>query len=233
MVDAIQNLVAEDEGPERPPEEAASFQYSPSVLNTPPQPDGDHDMNLGESAGSRRDAEVPAAAPPSVEHNIDAPPPEVHPPPPEVHPPPPEVHPPPPEVHPPHLADGRELAELPDDMPLEMLLPPGAREREVPGDGQAAPAVRGARAAPAMSLNWTDIQCEQCGQIAGQLKYNPGPGRNEKKDPPTWYMRVKDVGGSWPIQGPCFSRRLVRIVGDSDQFCRNWIRDHRNCCENA
>ena len=213
MVDAIQDLVAPDDGPEseRPPvafEEPVSpaYSYSPSVLNTLPRPDdGNHDMNLGEAAESRHDAESPASSPPS----IDAPP--------DAHPPPPDV---------PHLADGVERPDgWPDDLddlPLERLLPPAA---PVPG-------VRGPRAPAAMSLTWTDVQCESCHQIAGQLKYNPGPSRNEDTDPPTWFMRVKD-GGSWPSKGPYFKRRLARIVGDSDQFCRNWIRENRTCCQNA
>ena len=113
---------------------------------------------------------------------------------------------------------------FPDDMPLQALI--GAR----PDHGAAPAAARGPRAAAAYSLTWTDVRCRNCNQICGQLKFSPGPSRGDRKDPPTWFMRVKTFGGVWPMNGPDFRRRCTSVFGDTDTLTRDWIQDNRHCC---
>ena len=43
------------------------------------------------------------------------------------------------------------------------------------------------------------------------------------RDPMTWFMRVKLDDGSWPSQGPMFKRQSARIVGETDDFAKDWI----------
>ena len=77
---------------------------------------------------------------------------------------------------------------------------------------------------------WTDVNCEVCGRVCGQLKLDPNPG---SRDPPTWYMRVCGTNGSWPSKGPTFKRSIVSVMGNTDVRVRAWIQRNRKCCEAA
>ena len=74
---------------------------------------------------------------------------------------------------------------------------------------------------------WTDIPCS-CGQIAGQIKYDEGPGGG--RDPPTWFFRCRLSSGQWPSKGPFFRRRSTTTVGNTDEFAVGWIKEHCHCC---
>lgn len=142
---------------------------------------------------------------------------------------------------PPNIADAPPLepssgskeqpqpAEVPDDTPLEMLLP-GAR---FGGGSQAVPAdVAAHPAQPRTSRDyvgtWTDVLCSQCGNVAGQIKLDPGPAG---RDPKTWFMRVKeDDGITWGHKYPKFRRRVVTIFGDTDKKPKEWVQENRHCC---
>ena len=97
-----------------------------------------------------------------------------------------------------------------------------------------ASALDGASAVPAPVasripvLIWTDVRCENCHELSGQFKLAEAPGM---RDPPTWFMRVRLEDKSWPMQGPKFHRRQVRLVGRSEDYCRNWIKQKKTCCE--
>lgn len=118
-------------------------------------------------------------------------------------------------------AAGRPAEDpYPDDLPLEALLP------------RRPAADRGPRAAPAYSLTWTDIRCRLCHRICGQMKFSPGPSRHGDSDPPTWFMRVK-TGNVWPSTAPNFRRRQASVVGNTDDFAKNWIHENRHCCRHA
>ena len=77
-------------------------------------------------------------------------------------------------------------------------------------------------------LIWTDVRCENCHELSGQFKLAEAPGM---RDPPTWCMRVRLEEKSWPMQGPKFHRRQVRLVGRSEDYCRNWIKQKKTCCQ--
>lgn len=77
---------------------------------------------------------------------------------------------------------------------------------------------------------WTDVSCEVCGRVCGQLKLDPNPG---SRDPPTWYMRVCGTDGSWPSKGPTFKRSIVSVMGNTDVRVRAWIQRNRKCSEAA
>ena len=70
---------------------------------------------------------------------------------------------------------------------------------------------------------WTNVPRARCGDVAGQLKVDESPGN---RDPMTWFMRVKLE----PSQGPMFKRRSARIVGETDDFAKDWIETNRKCC---
>ena len=97
-----------------------------------------------------------------------------------------------------------------------------------------ASALDGASAVPAAVasripvLIWTDVRCENCHELSGQFKLAEAPGM---RDPPTWFMRVRLEDKSWPMQGPKFHRRQVRLVGRSEDYCRNWIKQKKTCCQ--
>ena len=116
---------------------------------------------------------------------------------------------------------GPPVEEYPDDTPLEALRPRVAAPE--------APAERGPRAAAAYALVWTDVTCNSCHQVCGQFKFSPGPSRHANQDPPTWFMRVKE-NDTWPSAGPNFRRRLAKIIGDSEEYCKTWIQSNRKCC---
>ena len=51
------------------------------------------------------------------------------------------------------------------------------------------------------TIPWETVKCDQCGQNAGQLKFDPCPGQRDK---PTWYYRVHvEKGGALASQASC------------------------------
>lgn len=122
-----------------------------------------------------------------------------------------------------------EVLAAPAEVPAAPAAPPPAALAAPPPAAPAVPSVSGA--APRIhELSWTDVVCPRCNTVTGQFKYSPGPLRGVAKDPPTWVMRAKTIGGTWPVQGKFFHRRVAHLVGDSDRYCREWIHKNRNCC---
>ena len=76
---------------------------------------------------------------------------------------------------------------------------------------------------------WQDVLCNVCGQVAGQIKLDPGPAN---RDPETWFMRVKE-GDRWASKYPKFRRRTANVIGISDDFATGWVHENRTCCDGA
>ena len=122
---------------------------------------------------------------------------------------------------------------IPEPPPNPVEEHPAALEENQPGEAAqpivpaAAPADRVRGPGRGYFNYWMDIKCATCNRVCGQLKKDPGPG---DRDPPTWYMRVRNADGSWPSKGPQFRRRSVNTFGDSDVRSRKWIEDNKLCC---
>ena len=120
------------------------------------------------------------------------------------------------------VGHGHELVQPPPVDVVDPAAPPRAAAKPRAIAVQRAPAVR--------LLVWTDVECNTCHQTAGQFKYSEGPARLGAHDPPTWMMRVQDPDGSWPTKGKNFRRRQSSIVGQTDEFAKNWISQNKTCC---
>ena len=61
------------------------------------------------------------------------------------------------------------------------------------GAGAGAGAERGPRVGPVLpDLQWEDVHCDKCHDVAGQIKYHEYPGL---RDPPSWIL-ASEI--SWP-----------------------------------
>ena len=94
------------------------------------------------------------------------------------------------------------------------------------GDAQTPPGQQRRRNAGEY-LVWTDVRCERCHEIAGQIRYYPSP----LDGIPKWAMRCARADGIWPTTGPGYRIRRVHVVGVSDDFAREWVQVNRKCCD--
>ena len=102
--------------------------------------------------------------------------------------------------------------------------PPG--DGPPPGPGLPQAPAPGPRAYAGHRLDWTDVSCRSCTMVIGQYKYDPGI-----RDGASWTMRVYDVaGGYWPTGGPRFRNRRTSVVGESEDFPIDWIRQYDSTC---
>ena len=76
---------------------------------------------------------------------------------------------------------------------------------------------------------WQDVLCNVCGQVAGEIKLDPGPANRDQE---TWFMRVKE-GDRWASKYPKFRRRTANVIGISDDFATGWVHENRTCCDGA
>ena len=111
--------------------------------------------------------------------------------------------------------------DIPDDTPLAALVPPVAPVPAEPAQAAAPVHARG------YINQWADVLCPTCGNVAGQIKLDPGPGQ---RDDPTWFMRVRCADGRWGSKYPEFRRRTTGVVGDSDEFPKGWVQENKTCC---
>ena len=116
-------------------------------------------------------------------------------------------------------------ADIPDDTPLADLVRPvaPAPRPDAPAPARAAAAVH----SRGYINQWANVVCATCGNVAGQIKWDPGPGQ---RDDPTWFMRVRCADGKWGSKYPEFRRRTTGVVGDSDEFPKGWVQENKNCC---
>ena len=142
----------------------------------------------------------------------------------------------------PSRAATAEVPVIPDDTPLEMFLPGaalGKRDLDLDQDQDSVPPPpprpnpddaeqpRQPRR-PGYVGVFMDVPCSQCGNVAGQIKLDPGPGGRDKK---TWFMRVKEADGSrWADKFPKFRRRVVTVFGETDAKPKEWVQENRHCC---
>lgn len=79
-------------------------------------------------------------------------------------------------------------------------------------------------------IGWLDLKCDVCSQVVGQYKLEPYPGGRDNAA--TWHMRVRDPdnSGEWASRYPHHRSRRTSVVGESDQFCRDWISELRSGC---
>ena len=121
------------------------------------------------------------------------------------------------------------LDAAPREAPVvEPLREVGAPIVPAGGDAQALSGQqRSRRHAGAAYLEWTDVPCQRCHAIAGQVKYQP----SILDGIPKWVMRCKQADGIWPTTGPGYRIRRVNVVGVSDDFAREWVQVNRKCCD--
>ena len=118
--------------------------------------------------------------------------------------------------------DNHELQE--EDPPPPT---PASSSTAAPASSSTAAPASHARG-PATHHNvWVDVLCARCSTVSGQIKYDPSPGL---RDPATWVMRVRHSDGSYPGKGPTFRRRSCTIVGESDEFAKDWVLTNKQCC---
>ena len=133
-----------------------------------------------------------------------------------------------------HADDGLEPDDelVPPAAPVPPPVPAAVPEVEVLPSAAVAAAdgapVRGAVLRHhESSIPWQESRCEICNQVAGQFKLEAMPGG---RDQPTWHMRVRQPDTmDWAARAPLLRSRRTSVVGESNEFALEWIRQNRHC----